>query len=98
MNRIIQNGVRPTVPTVELDAGDTDVDDGWQIEQDQEGQGSNQAGLGERQEIEIVTESCLGNYQSKCDDDDIGNRFLNLKLYLIIPFRRWTETLVVMFK
>ena len=35
-----------------------------EIEQDQEGQGSNQTGLGERQEIEIPTDSCLGNYQS----------------------------------
>ena len=62
VDRIIQHRVGPTVPTVEFDAGDADVDDGWQIEQDQEGQGSNQAGLGERQEIEIVTESCLENY------------------------------------
>ena len=65
MNRIIQNRVGPTVPTVEFDAGHADVDDGWQIEEDQKGQGSNQTGLGESQEIEILTDSCLGNYQSK---------------------------------
>ena len=64
MNRIIQDRVGPTVPAVEFDAGDTDVDDGWQIQKDQKGQGSNQAGLSERQEIEIVTDFCLGNYQS----------------------------------
>ena len=62
MNRIIQDRVGPTVPTVEFDAWDADVDDGREIEQDQEGQGSNQTGLGERQEIEIPTDSCLGNY------------------------------------
>ena len=69
VNRVIQHRVGPTVPTVELDAGDADVDDGRQVEEDQEGQGSYQAGLGESQEIEIVTDFCLGKSQSKCDDD-----------------------------
>ena len=73
VDRIIQHRVGPTVPTVELDAGDADVDDGRQVEEDQEGQGSYQAGLGESQEIEIVTDFCLGKSQSKCDDD-IGKR------------------------
>ena len=40
-----------------------DVDEGWQVEQDQEHQGSNQTGLGESQESEIVAEFCLGNYK-----------------------------------
>ena len=31
-----------------------DVDEGWQVEQDQECQGSNQTGLGESQESEIA--------------------------------------------
>ena len=63
VNRIIQNRVDPTVAAVELDAGEADVEDGRQIEQGQEGQGSNQTGLGERQDFEIATESCLGNDQ-----------------------------------
>ena len=49
MNGIIQNRVCPAVPPIELDAGVADVDDGRQVEENQEGQGSNQAGLGETQ-------------------------------------------------
>ena len=65
VNRIIQNRVDPTVPAVEFDAGETDVDDGRQIEEDQEGQGSNQARLSERQEIKIAANFFLGNYCEK---------------------------------
>ena len=64
MDRIVQHGANPAVPAVELDAAEADVDDGWQIEQEQEDQGSNQAGLRESQEIEIAAEIGLGNYQS----------------------------------
>ena len=49
MNRIIQNRVCPAVPPIELDAGVADVDDAGQVEENQEGQGSNEAGLGETQ-------------------------------------------------
>ena len=62
VNRIIQNSVGPAVPAVEFDAWDADIDDGWQIEEDQKGQGSNQGGLSERQEIKIAADFCLGNH------------------------------------
>lgn len=67
MNRIIQNRVTPAVPVVEFDAGDGDVDDGREVEKDQQSQGSKQACLRETQVLNIVAEFCLGKCQSNCE-------------------------------
>ena len=47
VNGIVQYRGGPLGPAVEPDAGDSDVEYGWEVEEDEQSQGSYQAGLGE---------------------------------------------------
>ena len=47
VDRIVQYRSGPVGPAVELDAGDSDVEYGGEVEEGEQSQGSYQAGLGE---------------------------------------------------
>ena len=66
VNRIVQHAAAPLPPAVECEAAEDDVEEGGQVEEDQQGQRRNQCGLSESQILNGTTELILlPSYQSK---------------------------------